>query len=132
MICDNDNVSPFGTNLGIMGKQRWMAPEIVTGQNDPDKKINKVGQDASGELFWNDVTIIAVADGHGSDNYIRTDRGSKFAVHAALDAIQAFIVDARGCGIAFMDNSDDCLAQISKNIFCSLFHDILKPNIERN
>src|SRR5699024_9891314 len=30
LICDNDNVSPFGTNLGIMGKQRWMAPEIVT------------------------------------------------------------------------------------------------------
>lgn len=37
LICDNDNVSPFGTNLGIMGKQRWMAPEIVTGEKDPDK-----------------------------------------------------------------------------------------------
>ena len=37
LICDNDNVSPFGTNLGIMGKQRWMAPEIVTGQSEPDK-----------------------------------------------------------------------------------------------
>lgn len=36
LICDNDNVSPFGTNLGIMGKQRWMAPEIVTGQADPN------------------------------------------------------------------------------------------------
>ena len=37
LICDNDNVSPFGTNFGIMGKQRWMAPEIVTRNNDPDK-----------------------------------------------------------------------------------------------
>lgn len=37
LICDNDNVSPFGTNLGIMGKQHWMAPEIVTGQNDSNK-----------------------------------------------------------------------------------------------
>ena len=36
LICDNDNVSPFGKNLGIMGKQRWMAPEVVTG-GDPDK-----------------------------------------------------------------------------------------------
>ena len=36
LICDNDNVSPYGTNLGIMGKQRWMAPEVVTG-GDPDK-----------------------------------------------------------------------------------------------
>lgn len=41
LICDNDNVSPFGTNLGIMGKQRWMAPEIVTGQNDPDKNSDR-------------------------------------------------------------------------------------------
>lgn len=38
LICDNDNISPFGTNFGILGKQRWMAPEIITRQNDPDKK----------------------------------------------------------------------------------------------
>lgn len=92
-------------------------------------KINRVGQDASGELFWNDVTIIAVADGHGSDNYIRTDLGSKFAVHAALDAIQAFIVDARGCGIAFMDNADDCLAQISKNILAK-WHTLVEDDVQ--
>ena len=36
LICDNDNVSPSGINLGIAGKQRYMAPEIVTGKNDPD------------------------------------------------------------------------------------------------
>ena len=41
LICDNDNVSPFGTNLGIMGKQRWMAPEIVTMQCDPDKQSDR-------------------------------------------------------------------------------------------
>lgn len=41
LICDNDNVSPFGTNLGIMGKQRWMAPEIVMGKNDPDKNSDR-------------------------------------------------------------------------------------------
>ena len=40
LICDNDNVSPYGTNLGIMGKQRWMAPEIVTG-GDPDKHSDR-------------------------------------------------------------------------------------------
>lgn len=40
LICDNDNVSPEGTNLGIMGKQRWMAPEIVTG-GDPDKHSDR-------------------------------------------------------------------------------------------
>ena len=92
-------------------------------------KINKVGQDASGELFWDDVAIIAVADGHGSDNYIRTDLGSKFAVHAALDAIQAFIVDARGCDIDFMDNADDCLAQISKNILAK-WHTLVDDDVQ--
>lgn len=41
LICDNDNVSPFGMNLGILGKQRYMAPEVVTGKNDPDKQSDR-------------------------------------------------------------------------------------------
>lgn len=41
LICDNDNVSPSGTNLGIVGKQRYMAPEIVTGKNAPDVDSDK-------------------------------------------------------------------------------------------
>ena len=41
LICDNDNVSPFGKNLGILGKQRYMAPEIVTGKSDPDKQSDR-------------------------------------------------------------------------------------------
>lgn len=40
LICDNDNVSPYGVNLGILGKQRYMAPEIVTG-DDPDKQSDR-------------------------------------------------------------------------------------------
>lgn len=40
LICDNDNVSPFGTNLGVLGKQRYMAPEVVTG-GDPDKQSDR-------------------------------------------------------------------------------------------
>lgn len=41
LICDNDNVSPYGMNLGIMGKQRYMAPEIVQLLNDPDKASDR-------------------------------------------------------------------------------------------
>lgn len=41
LICDNDNVSPFGVNLGILGKQRYMAPEVVTGDADPDKQSDR-------------------------------------------------------------------------------------------
>ena len=36
MICDNDNVMPQGEKSGIMGKARYMAPEIVAG-GIPDK-----------------------------------------------------------------------------------------------
>lgn len=32
LICDNDNVAPNGTNMGVIGKPRYMAPEIVTGK----------------------------------------------------------------------------------------------------
>lgn len=37
LICDNDNVAPNGVETGIIGKPRYMAPEIVTGQKMPDK-----------------------------------------------------------------------------------------------
>lgn len=36
LICDNDNVMPEGEKSGIMGKARYMAPEIVGG-GVPDK-----------------------------------------------------------------------------------------------
>lgn len=36
LICDNDNVFPHGQNSGVMGKARYMAPEVVTGRNLPD------------------------------------------------------------------------------------------------
>lgn len=32
LICDNDNVAPNGTSTGILGKPRYMAPEIVVGK----------------------------------------------------------------------------------------------------
>ncbi|MBW6533917.1 MAG: protein kinase [Mariniphaga sp.] len=36
LICDNDNVTAQGQNTGILGKARYMAPEIVAG-GKPDK-----------------------------------------------------------------------------------------------
>lgn len=36
LICDNDNVAPDGVNLGIQGKPRYMAPEVVLLNNKPD------------------------------------------------------------------------------------------------
>lgn len=36
LICDNDNVAPDGTETGILGKPRYMAPEIVMKKNKPN------------------------------------------------------------------------------------------------
>jgi serine/threonine protein kinase len=36
LICDNDNVAPDGTETGIIGKPRYMAPEIVLRKNKPN------------------------------------------------------------------------------------------------
>ena len=37
LICDNDNVAPDKTSTGILGKKRYMAPEIVRGETNPDR-----------------------------------------------------------------------------------------------
>lgn len=41
LICDNDNVAPYGENLGIAGKCRYMAPEVVMGQKRPDSHTDR-------------------------------------------------------------------------------------------
>lgn len=41
LICDNDNVVPFGTSSGILGKARYMAPEVVSGEKNPNAHSDK-------------------------------------------------------------------------------------------
>lgn len=41
LICDNDNVAPYDENLGIAGKCRYMAPEVVMGQKRPDSHTDR-------------------------------------------------------------------------------------------
>jgi len=36
LICDNDNVAPYGTALGIAGKAGYMAPEVVRSMSMPN------------------------------------------------------------------------------------------------
>lgn len=37
LICDNDNVAPDKTNMGIVGKAGFLAPEIVEGETLPNR-----------------------------------------------------------------------------------------------
>ena len=57
-------------------------------------KSDKVCQDSSGHYSDDSMAVVVVADGHGSDNYPRTDRGSSFAVEAAITAIREFVKTA--------------------------------------
>ena len=41
LICDNDNVVGHGKYSGILGKARYMAPEIVRGDKQPDKSTDR-------------------------------------------------------------------------------------------
>jgi len=41
LICDNDNVAEYGKNLGIAGKCRYMAPEVVLGKAVPSIHTDK-------------------------------------------------------------------------------------------
>lgn len=41
LICDCDNVAPYGENVGIAGKPGYMAPEIVRGESTPNMQTDK-------------------------------------------------------------------------------------------
>ena len=41
LICDNDNVAPYGVNLGIAGKARYMAPEVARRISLPDNHTDR-------------------------------------------------------------------------------------------
>lgn len=52
---------------------------------------NKICQDYSACIEDEGYTCIVVSDGHGGDDYIRSDKGAEFAVKAAIDCIVNFI-----------------------------------------
>ena len=50
-----------------------------------------VCQDYSDTFSDERYAVIAVSDGHGSENFVRSDRGSKYACEAALEAATDFL-----------------------------------------
>lgn len=41
LICDNDNVAPFGDNLGVKGMPKYMAPEVVLDKARPSTHTDR-------------------------------------------------------------------------------------------
>lgn len=52
---------------------------------------DKPCQDYAASQYTQDYAIGVVADGHGSDRYFRSERGSKFAVEVTMTILQEFL-----------------------------------------
>lgn len=67
--------------------------------------------------FQNDVaSVIVVSDGHGSSNFTRSDRGSRFACEVTLEAVNEFL---RDLNLNKLENDflrDDVVTQLCKYI----------------
>ena len=84
-------------------------------------KSDKVCQDSSGHYSDDSMAVVVVADGHGSDNYPRTDRGSSFAVEATITATREFVKTAEESAIDISVDSDSYLEQLAKNILANWY-----------
>ena len=84
-------------------------------------KSDKVCQDSSGHYSDDSMAVVVVADGHGSDNYPRTDRGSSFAVEATITAIRELVKTAGESAIDISVDSDSYLKQLAKNILANWY-----------
>ena len=84
-------------------------------------KSDKVCQDSSGCYSDDSMAVVVVADGHGSDNYPRTDRGSSFAVEATITAIREFVKTVAESAIDISIDSDAYLEQLAKNILANWY-----------
>lgn len=87
-------------------------------------RTGKVCQDAAYARFREDdrYAVAIVSDGHGSSNYCRSDRGSRFAVEAAKEAVSSFMVNCKDTpkGRGFIEqlchDPERYLQQLEQNI----------------
>ena len=68
-------------------------------------------------LFKNEVaSVIVVSDGHGSSNFTRSDRGSKFACEVTIEAVDEFLQNIKMNNMANEFLRDDIVTQLCKYI----------------
>lgn len=84
-------------------------------------KSGIVCQDSSGHYSDDSMAVVVVADGHGSDNYPRTDKGSSFAVEATITAIGEFVKTVEDNAIDISEDSDSYLEQLAKKILANWY-----------
>ncbi|MBQ3062902.1 MAG: protein phosphatase 2C domain-containing protein [Clostridia bacterium] len=80
------------------------------------KKEGTLCQDWAETAEGDGFLIIAVSDGHGSRNFVRSDRGSRFACRAALDAMHDFASEIRAEHIVGSRRANEVVSMLCKNI----------------
>lgn len=104
----------------------------ATAQGYNHIKNNKVCEDSSGHYDVENFKICIVADGHGSDDYPRTDRGSKFAVDSAIKCIEQFVQNAPDIDVlADYKKNYPMLTQLAKSIL-NLWHQKIQSDYEQD
>ena len=83
-------------------------------------KENLVCQDAALNFDDEKMSVAIVADGHGSPQYFRSDRGSRFAAEVALEGIKGFV--AQTTPDTFVSNKgEEMLNRLAKNIIAAWY-----------
>lgn len=77
-------------------------------------KKNKICQDCSDSFGGGGFLCVIVSDGHGGDDYIRSDKGAEFAVGAARESVTDFVGTVKTEQLKA--NSHKLLLQLSKSI----------------
>ena len=83
LICDNDNVTADKRNLGVLGKMRYMAPEIVKGDIDPFTKDRQMPDTHSDRFSLAIILFLALClgnpfEGEVLKNYVIIDEKAEF------------------------------------------------------
>ena len=64
LICDNDNVTADKRNLGVLGKMRYMAPEIVRGDKDKATGLRQMPDTHSDRFSLAIILFLALCMGN--------------------------------------------------------------------
>ncbi len=118
----------IGENGDQMSEAYFSFHSTATGYNHINN--DKVCEDSAGSYDEEDLHICVVADGHGSDNYPRTDRGSGFAVHSSIECIREFIGETSPEEIV-KDDENRLLKQLSERILIK-WNELVKDDCEKN
>ena len=86
LICDNDNVTADKKNLGILGKMKYMAPEIVRGDVDPRTKERQMPDVHSDRFSLAVILFMALCmgnpyEGERLKNYPLVDERAEYEMY---------------------------------------------------